>query len=348
MSTGEQQDAGGSGTRRRRLVWLGALLLIALAIAVPLATTVFDSDSAAAPPRGTPGDDVLRGTSGPDVINGRTGNDRILGLAGADRLIGGPGDDALVGGRGADDLLGGRGDDELTALDGFRDKLYCGQGFDRVVSSDANDQLFDCELVDRDLPVPSGSIVLEDQPWTCRGPVNLDLVKVTIRTVLEDAIYLREDCSGYIGRIEVETWTLDGVKVNAPAPAAHDLVIGGGYIRCYDHPPEAHQDGVQIMGGERITFRRLQIECTSEPNAQFFLSGGSGEAPTQVVCERCFLGSGAATTLFVAVSVESGARNTLICPGRFASVRVTPEATDAVDVRNTVLAATDPRCTGSG
>ena len=31
----------------------------------------------------------------------------------------------------------------------------------------------------------------------------------------------------------VATWTGDGLKVNAPSPVAHDLVIGGGYIRCY-------------------------------------------------------------------------------------------------------------------
>ena len=109
------------------------------------------SDSAAAPPKGTRGDDVLRGTSSSDVIDGREGNDRILGLGGADRLIGGPGDDALVGGRGADDLIASRGDDEIAAGDGVRDRVYCGAGFDRVTSSDANDELFNCELVDRTL-----------------------------------------------------------------------------------------------------------------------------------------------------------------------------------------------------
>ena len=252
------------------------MFVVVAAIAVPLATLISGSDSAAAPPGGTRGDDVLRGTSSSDVIDGRGGNDRIFGLGGADRLIGGQGDDALVGGRGTDDLIAGRGDDELAAGDGGRDRVYCGAGFDRVTSSDANDQLFNCELVDRNLPPASASIVLVDEPWICRGPVNLDLVKITMRTVLEDAIYLREDCSGYIGRIEVETWTLDGVKVNAPPPAAHDLVIDGGYIRCFDHPPEAHQDGIQVMGGERITFRRLEIECSSEPNAQLFISGANG------------------------------------------------------------------------
>ena len=41
------------------------------------------------------------------------------------------------------------------------------------------------------------------------------------------------------------------MKINAPTPVAHDLVIWGGYIRCYDKPAEAHQDGIQALGGER-------------------------------------------------------------------------------------------------
>ena len=296
MTTGPQRDSGRGRDLRKRAIGIGATFVVAAGIAVPLATLISGSDSVAAPPTGTRGDDVLRGTSRADVIDGREGDDQISGLGGPDRLIGGPGDDALVGGRGADDLIAGRGDDEIAAGDGVRDRVYCGAGFDRVTSSDANDELFNCELVDRNLPPASGSIVQTDQPWTCRGPVNLDLVKITMRTVLEDAIYLREDCSGYIGRIEVETWTLDGVKVNAPPPVAHDLVIGGGYIRCFDHPPEAHQDGIQVMGGERITFRRLEIECSSEPNAQLFIAGNDGAVPTDVVCDNCFLGSGAAST----------------------------------------------------
>ena len=121
--------------------------------------------------------------------------------------------------------------------------------------------------------------------------MNLDLVKVTMRT----GSRTRSTCGEllrHIGRIEVETWTLDGVKVNAPPPAAHDLMIGGGYIRCFDHPPEAHQDGIQVMGGERITFRRLEIECNSEPNAQLFIAGNDGAVPTDVVCDNCLLGPG--------------------------------------------------------
>lgn len=185
--------------------------------------------------------------------------------------------------------------------------------------------------------------MLTNQTWTCEGPVNIDLVRVSMPSAGADAIHLRENCSGRIGRIEVDTWTGDGLKVNAPAPAAHDLVIEGGYIRCHAGTL-GHQDGIQAMGGQRITFRNLEINCNSNPNAQLFLAASNGGMPTDIVCENCFLGSGAAQTLFIADAVRSGARNTLICPGRFDAIRINPGVVDPVNSGNTVLSSSDPRC----
>jgi hypothetical protein len=192
------------------------------------------------------------------------------------------------------------------------------------------------------LPPPAGSVVLTDRTWICRGPVNIPLVRVTMH-VQGDAIHLRENCSGRIGRIEVDTWTNDGMKVNAPAPAAHDLVIEGGYIRCHASIPDAHQDGIQAMGGERIRLVGLEINCNSNPNGQLFIAAANGGRPTDIVCEGCFLGSGAGSSLFVATSTRSGARDTLICPGRFSPIRI-QGATEPVNVGNTVLPASDSRC----
>jgi hypothetical protein len=45
-------------------------------------------------------------------------------------------------------------------------------------------------------------VVLVDQAWTCNRPVSLALVKVTMRNAGTDAIFLRENCTGRIGRIE--------------------------------------------------------------------------------------------------------------------------------------------------
>ena len=194
------------------------------------------------------------------------------------------------------------------------------------------------------LPPSGSSIVRVDQGWTCTGPVNLDLVKITLRDPNNgDAINLRENCSGRIGRIEIQTWAQDGLKINAPAPAAHDLVIGGGYIYCYGHAAGAHQDGVQVMGGQRITLRNVNIQCNSNPNAQFFVAASNGGYPTDVVCDNCILGRGAAQTLFVAGSERSGARNSLVCAGRFNDIRI-ETTSSAINVGNSVVPATDPRC----
>jgi hypothetical protein len=164
-----------------------------------------------------------------------------------------------------------------------------------------------------------------------------------MRNADTDAINLRENCTGRIRRIEIDTWGTDGVKVNAIDPVAHDLVVDGGYIRCYDHPAGAHQDGIQAMAGQRIRFRNLEINCNSEPNAQLFINAANGGHPTDVVCDGCFLGSGAATTLRVNESTRSGARNTLICPGRYMA-EFWGDTQNEVNENNRVLPASDSRC----
>jgi hypothetical protein len=331
---------------------------------------------------GTPRADVLRGTKGKDSIKGMAGNDLLIGYRGADLLQGGAGNDRLFGGGGRDRLFGDAGNDQIQggqgndviggglgrdvlsggtgkdwifARDGAVDTISCGAGNDRVIVDRIDDVGQDCE-VGRPSPLPpppgeptppppSGETVeLVDEPWVCNKAVNIDLVKVTMRTVKEDAIQLRTNCSGRIGRVEVETWTRDGIKVAALFPAAHDLTIWGGTIRCYDHPGGAHQDGIQVMSGERITFRNLEINCNSDPNAQLFINAASGGSPIDIVCERCFLGRGAASTLLVNDSLRSGARNTSVCPGRFHSIRIENGAESPVNTRNSVLQPTDPRC----
>jgi Ca2+-binding RTX toxin-like protein len=190
-------------------------------------------------------------------------------------------------------------------------------------------------------PPAGGGTVVTTSNWTCEGPVNLDLVKVTMQSG-GDAITLGVGCTGRIGRIEIDTWREDGVKVQNNGNAAHDLVIGSGYIRCHDVAGGAHQDGVQAMGGARITFRNISIDCLG--NSNFFVNrAGSGSTtPTDIVCEGCFLGPRSSTTIRINAAVRSGARGTTMCPGR--------NQTDfwgdpsSINESNTVLARTDPRC----
>jgi hypothetical protein len=239
--------------------------------------------------------------------------------------------------------------------------VVCGGGRDVVTADDVDKVSSDCEVVNRPPvptepteptePAPGSSIELVDQSWVCKGPVDIDLVKVTMRTATDDAVRLDEDCSGRVGRVEIETWTADGIKVQNRGTVAHDLVIESGYVKCHAASEGAHQDGVQVTGGSRITFRGLRVDCLG--NSNFFVSQGGvmASTPTDVICEACILGPHSGQTLFYGPSIRSGARNTTICTGRFRAIRVDPEAEEIVNVGNRVLPSTHRSCldvTGRG
>src|SRR6266849_10122854 len=82
------------------------------------------------------------------------------------------------------------------------------------------------------------TVVLVDKPFMCADypqPLDLDLVKVTMTpnssSSIQDAVHLTAGCAGRIGRVEVDTWLMDGIKVGS---GAMDVVVGGGYIHCWD------------------------------------------------------------------------------------------------------------------
>ncbi len=172
--------------------------------------------------------------------------------------------------------------------------------------------------------------------------MNLALVKVTMRSGV-DAVRLASGCTGRIGRIEIDTWREDGIKVQNNSPdAAHDLVIESGYVKCHDAATGAHQDGVQAMGGARLTFRNLSIDCLG--NSNFFVNrAGSGATrPADILCIGCLLGPRSSTTIRVNDAARSGARNSLLCPGR----NMTEFWGDpsSINLGNSILARLDPRC----
>lgn len=186
--------------------------------------------------------------------------------------------------------------------------------------------------------------ILVERAFECTGRVDLDLVRVTMRTTVEDAIAIDANCTGRIGRIEVETWTADGIKVQNHGNVAHDLVIESGYVKCHDVFGEYHQDGIHVMGGRSITFRNLRVDCLGNSNLFLARGGMYASTPTDVVCEGCVLGPNSGQTLFYASSIRSGARRTTICTGRFRAIRKEPGARRLVDEGNEVLAHEDPSC----
>ena len=195
-------------------------------------------------------------------------------------------------------------------------------------------------------PPLTGSIVQTNQTWVCRGPVNLDSVSVTMTPAFAsrrggDAVHLEPGCTGVIRRIEVVTSVADAVKVTE---GVHDLTVGSGSIRCAAKVANVHQDGVQVMGGTRITFRGLRIDCGRVTegliNSNLFIkrSGRSVAPPTDVVCVNCFLGGSAAHTASIQESVRSGLVSSTLCKARYSSLTLAigANAVDPVDVRNTI------------
>jgi chitodextrinase len=194
-------------------------------------------------------------------------------------------------------------------------------------------------------PPPTGTkqVVQVDKTWTCTGRVDLDLVKVTMRNADADAITLAPGCTGRIGRVEVETWKQDGIKVqNQPNPA-HDLVIEGGYVKGWALSAGAHQDGIQAMGGARITFKNLRVDVVGAQNLFVNKAGSGATTPTDIVCDGCVLGPNVATPLLVNVAVTSGARSTLVCTSpRYG--RSTSLTSGSINIANSILPVGDARC----
>jgi hypothetical protein len=200
------------------------------------------------------------------------------------------------------------------------------------------------------LPPLSPDINLTDQTWHCTGPININSVSVTIDQNApknaQDAIHL-DDCSGYIGQIHVIQYQIDGVKISNHA---HDLTINGGTIRCYAHAPDAHQDGVQALGGTNITINNLDDRCYTSTNSDFYLNVNVNvpdSHATNVICNNCFFGAsttdpttgrasgGPSATVFIGkTAVNSGIENSTVCPGHFYTLR---EDTNAVNVNTTIL-----------
>jgi hypothetical protein len=175
----------------------------------------------------------------------------------------------------------------------------------------------------------------QSTPYICNTAVDETLVKVEIHTPNTDAVELKTGCTGVIHRLEVDTWTNDGVKLKAGGP--HDLVIESGYITCHDSVDGAHQDGIQAMVGSNVTFEGLTIRCGLS-NAEFFVSDDLAHG---VVCDGCNLGPGASHTANV-WGDDNGVRNSVLCKpqtSRYFTKHGTP-----IDVGNERAPAGDPRC----
>jgi hypothetical protein len=202
-------------------------------------------------------------------------------------------------------------------------------------------------------PAPT-TIVQTDKTWVCNKAVDLDAVTVTMTPKAtgsadaRDAVHLEPGCTGTIGKLDVTTSVADGVKV---AGGVHDLMIEGGSIRCLAKRPILHQDGIQVLGGDRITLTNMHVDCgrpaESLINSNMFINmaGRASTPPTDVVCDMCTFGGGAAHTVSIQNSIRSGVEDSTLCRAKYANLTLTigSLAVDPVNSGNKLI-----DCAGSG
>jgi type II secretory pathway pseudopilin PulG len=200
--------------------------------------------------------------------------------------------------------------------------------------------------------------------FDCHQPVNLTLVRIRVDSsaIQKDAIGLNPGCTGSIGRIDVVTKSADGVKIannlngdvscSKGSDCAHDLTIGGGTVLSAGRNGSAHQDCMQALGGNNITFTGVVFGCQTANNAQWFLTVNTAGTmtptpPRYVVCDRCEFHPGAMYhDVTIGPSWSSGVRNSLVCPGGSQSLQfaITTGAVTPIDVNNQKPWPSDPRC----
>ena len=64
-------------------------------------------------------------------------------------------------------------------------------------------------------------------------------------------------------------------------------MIESGYVGRHDVAGSYHQDGIQAMGGTRLTFRGLSIDRLRNANMFVNFGGKKVSMPTDVICDRC-------------------------------------------------------------
>jgi hypothetical protein len=209
---------------------------------------------------------------------------------------------------------------------------------------------------------PRGSTLeVVNEAWHCTAPVTTyGEVPVTVHVVFAnaasasatfgDGVYLEDGCTGdgdagngcdLILEVDGDGGDLgpahDGVKVKE---GARDLVVCG-HADCGRLAPGAHQDAVQVMGGDRIVFRGFR---SGDVDARTYTCGGGGGgffvsatngSPEDVVCEGCEIVV-RNQALNVEESLRSGARDSTFVAET--PIRVRDDAVEPVNEGNEGIA----------
>ena len=189
----------------------------------------------------------------------------------------------------------------------------------------------------------SGTYTSHNKTFKCKGKV---APNTTVTVVIDngshtDGIHLDDGCTGGPLIVHIRTNGADGVKVHK---GAHDLVVKGG-VRCAGKHGAVHQDGVQAMGGNRVTFEGFNVRCPTGNNGGFWVNAGRNKnsIPTDIVCDHCDLFERNAALHVGPNSIRSGARNSRLHHGTSRSspdncARIDKSATHPIASNNTCVA----------
>jgi hypothetical protein len=201
-------------------------------------------------------------------------------------------------------------------------------------------------------------VITTTSSWECSGPLSafgplpIKVVSTIANPGNDNAINLR-GCSG-----DGDPGTIDlildvhgnGADVGTAYDAvrigqdAHDLVVTGNVECGARHPdPSIHQDIVQALSGNRITF----VDFTSgDPFTGRWTCWGAGGGwyvtwanagiPTDLVCLRCILAT-YNQNLRIDSSLRSGARDSVFGYSRSYGIFIGPEAESPVNENNQVI-----------
>jgi hypothetical protein len=177
----------------------------------------------------------------------------------------------------------------------------------------------------------TGSVNLTDQTFLCYGPLKLKSLQVTIdaNSPVKAAVKFEKGCTGSVGNLVVHQALDDGVDVGG----ATNLTVNGGLITCTGHVPGAHQDGIQVMSGNHITFSNMTVQCTTSTNSGFYVNSvTTGDLPTNVLFTHGTIDPAGSSTAFVNQAKNSGVEDSTLYPSRYFTYRKSPAAIDIGNV----------------
>jgi|SRR3954452_15255340 hypothetical protein len=181
-------------------------------------------------------------------------------------------------------------------------------------------------------PPLTGSITLTDRAFICRGALALKSLTVTIdaSSPTRLAVQLGQGCTGSIGTLNVHQYLGDGVDVTG----ASNLNVNGGTITCSGRSPGFHQDGIQAMNGDHVTFTNMTVDCATSSNSGFYVNAVTAkDLPSYILFTHGTIEPAGSSTAFVNQAVGSGVEYSTLYPSRYFTYR---QSSAAVNIGNVI------------